>query len=533
MTQPYAVAETVIEQAGGIDPDSPGTASVGLGRAVDEILCRRPAVGLAVGVVRRGQDVALECRGFADLETGARADAATVFRIGSLTKLFTAIAVMQLVEAARLDLDAPAAGYLRAYRLLPVDPSWRPATIRQLLTHTAGIPEVVHLADLMHPDWGPLMTRPAEASVPVGEPVPSLARYYSGCLRITTQPGTVFQYTNHGFATLGQIVADVTGSTLERWFRMRIFEPLGMTDSSLVRSDRIAAHLATGHILGRGGPSSVRDREWVCRLGAGGVYATARDLGRFTAALLGGGANGHGRILQPETLATMLEPHFQPDPRLPGRGLGFVRGAARGHRIVGHDGVLPGFNAQLLVAPDDGVGVFALTNGSSGAHEWLALELDGLLRASVGAPEDRVRADVPHHPETWGALCGHYRLAPGSDLRGRIALAAGADVAIRGGRPVLRIRVPFPALLRGLPLHPDADDDPYAFRLDLSALGMTTAPVVFGLDASGGVAAAHVDLGGQLLTFVKQDGTRGDAWSAAALGALAVAGVVATTRRRA
>jgi hypothetical protein len=227
----------------------------------------------------------------------------------------------------------------------------------------------------------------------------------------------------------------------------------------------------------------------------------------------------------------MFEAHFRPDPRLPGRGLGFVRGDAGGHRIVGHEGVLPGFNSQLLVAPDDGVGVFALTNGSTGAHEWLAVELDGLLRSVVGVPKDAVRSDLPHHPETWRELCGRYRLAPGSDLRGRVALAGGAEVAIRGGRPVLRIRVPVPALLRGLPLHPDAEHDPYAFRLDLSALGMTTAPVVFGRDAAGGVAAAHVDLGGQPLTLLKRHGRRTSAWPAAALGAIAVAGAVATTRR--
>ena len=123
-------------------------------------------------------------------------------------------------------------------------------------------------------------------------------------------------------------------------------------------------------MLGRQGAKPVPDREWICA-GAGGVYSTPHDIGRFVAALLGGGANEHGRVLERATLATMFEPHYQPDPRVPGSGLGFFRADAGGHLVVGHDGLLPGFNSELLVAPDAGVGVFAFTNGASGAHVWL------------------------------------------------------------------------------------------------------------------------------------------------------------------
>ena len=100
-------------------------------------------------------------------------------------------------------------------------------------------------------------------------------------------------------------------------------------------------------------------------------------MARFVAALLGGGANEHGAVLEPATLATMFEPHYQPDPRLPGMGLGFFRGDAGGHRVVGHDGILPGFNSELLVAPDDGVGVIGL-------HERLARSLGGCRSSSGG-----------------------------------------------------------------------------------------------------------------------------------------------------
>jgi len=501
----------------------PELAELDLDRAVRELLHRRPAVGLALGVVRDGRMAFFHGHGLADIGANTPVTEDTVFRIASLTKLFTAIAVMQLCEGGLIDLDAPASDYLRAYHLIPARPSFRPATVRHLLTHTAGIPEVVHVSDLLHPGWGPFGQRPAELSVPVGERLPTLAEYYRGGLRVTVDPGTSFQYSNHSFATLGQIVEDVSGIPLTRYFRERLFDPLGMRDSDLVRSERVAAHLATGYALGGGGAEPVPDRDWICEA-AGGIYSTAHDMGSFVAALLGGGANGSGRVLEPATLATMFEPHLQPDPRVPGRGLGFFRAEAAGHRIVGHDGLLPGFNSELLVAPDDGVGVFAFTNGASGAQVWLGIELDRLLRQLLGVPDEAVRADVPQHPEIWSELCGRYQLPAGTDLRGRVAMGAGAQVFVHGGRLMARILPPVPVLLRGLPLHPDDRDDPYVFRLDLSMFGMPAVRIVFGRDVAG-APVVHVDLPGQPLSLYRQRPTNG----ARAVGIASLAVLVGAT----
>ena len=295
MTVAVRPAEAALSPAHGVEEPIP-VVDITLRCAIDEILNRRPAVGLALGVVRDGNVASFEGRGLADIPSKAPITEDTVFRIASVTKLFTAIAVMQLWEEGLVDLDAPANDYLRAYQLVPAKAGFPPATVRHLLTHTAGIPEVVHLSDLFHPGWGPFGARPAELSVAVGERLPSLSEYYAGGLRVAVEPGTAFQYTNHGFATLGQIVEDVTGVPRERYFRERLFEPLGMTDTDLVRTQRIVSHLATGYVLGRRGPQPVPDREWICRLGAGGIYSTSRDMARFVAALLGGGTNQHGRI---------------------------------------------------------------------------------------------------------------------------------------------------------------------------------------------------------------------------------------------
>ena len=199
--------------------------------------------------------------------------------------------------------------------------------------------------------------------------------------------------------------------------------------------------------MGGHGPTAVPDRDWICA-GAGGIYSTTRDLGRFVAALLGGGANEHGRVLESATLASMFQPHYQPDGRMPGMGLGFFLAEAGGHRLVLHDGILPGFNSELLVAPDDGIGVIGLTNGSSGAFAWLSIELGRLLRDVLGLPEEAPRSDVPHHPEVWAELCGRYVFPPRiSDLRQRLMLGFGADVLVRGGRLTVRLLTPGPCAL--------------------------------------------------------------------------------------
>lgn len=453
---------------------------------VRQILNRRPAVGLAVGVIRDRSLEVFYGHGVADIASNTPVTEDTVFRVGSLTKTFTAIAIMQLCEQGRIDLDAPAGDYLRAYSLVPAKAAFRPATVRHLLTHTAGVPELVHASGLLRPLFG--------ETVKAGQPVPSLAEYYRGGLRVVAEPGTRFRYTDHGFATLGQIVADVSGQPLDRYLREHVFEPLGMADTSLVRSELAQPRLANGYNLSAGGVKPVTDYE-VVTVGASAACSTPRDMARYVAALLSGGANQHGSVLKPATLATMFEPHYQPDPRIPGLGLAFWRGTAGGHPVIEHQGIVPGFTSQIFLAPGDGVGVMAFTNGARQAMMWLPAEAAGLLNCLLDVAGEAIRADVPHHPEIWASLCGWYYLpGPLTDARVRGAFGAGAEVFVRRGQLMLRALSPVPAMYRGFVLHPDDSNDPYAFRIDLSGTGTSTARVVFSREPAAGTTALHLDL---------------------------------------
>jgi CubicO group peptidase (beta-lactamase class C family) len=491
--------------------------------AVDGILNRHPAVGLAVGVVRDGRLTSFRGHGFADIASKTPVAEDTVFRIASITKTFTAIAVMQLWEQGSVDLDAPANDYLRSYRLIPSRASFRPATVRHLLTHTAGIPEVLHPADL-------LKMRDLGETVKLGRPVPSLAEYYRGGLRVRAEPGTRFMYTNHGFATLGQIVEDVSGSALGEYVRERIFDPLGMARTDLVRSERVAPHLATGYDLRSDGAEAVADYE-VITVGGGAVYSTPRDMARYLAALLGGGANEHGSMLEPETLATMFEPHYRPDPRIPGIGLAFFRADLGGHLAVEHDGILPGFDSQIFLAPADGIGVMAFANGARRGMHWLTPEAAGMLRELLAIPDDVIRTDLPQHPEMWGEVCGWYPLSAHPTDPARFAIGAGIEVLVRRGRLMLRALSPVPALYRGLPLYPDDEEDPYVFRIAIPWFGIGTTRVVFSREPGVGTTALHLDFAP--LSFRMQPAAKNPRpWVTGALGTAAAASAAAAVRRR-
>jgi CubicO group peptidase (beta-lactamase class C family) len=437
-----------------------------------------------VGVVRNGSLEWFYGHGLADIATNRRVAEDTVFRIASISKTFTAIAAMQLWERGLVDLDAPASEYLRGFRLIPAKAGFRPATLRHLLTHTSGIGELQRLSDLLRPTFG------SEAKT---GPAPSLAEYYRSGLRVEVDPGTRFAYTDHGFATLSQIVEDVSGEPFGGYLREHIFGPLGMEDSDVV-SKRVRPQLARGYVFRSGGLKAVVDREYVLA-GAGSIYSTTRDMARYVAALVGGGANEHGSVLESETLATMFEPHYQPDPRLPGIGLSFFRVKAGGHRLVEHGGILPGFSSQIFLAPDDGIGVIAFANVGSPAPLWLPFEMGALLGLLLGVPDAEVRSDIPQHPERWSDVCGWY--GPPAGLTGVRAMAmvgAGVEVVARRDRLTIRGLSPVPALLKGFQLHPDDENDPYVFRIDLSEFRLGSCRVAFSKKPETGTMGLTLDL---------------------------------------
>jgi CubicO group peptidase (beta-lactamase class C family) len=442
---------------------------------VAQVLDRWPCAGLAVAVITDGGLAWFHGHGLADVAAKTPMTEDTVFRIGSITKTFTAVAVMQLWEQGLVDLDTPANDYLRTVRLVPKKSNLSPATVRHLLTHTAGVGYLRQLSDLLQPGVGS-GDRAGRSGAP------PLAQYYRRGLPVEIEPGTKWVYSNHGFAALGQIVEDVSGQPLDRYLRDRIFDPLGMEHTDLIRSERVRPYLATGYVLRSHGLKPVADRE-VPTAGGGGMYSTTADIARYVAALLRTAAGEHGSVLRPETVATMFRPHFQPDPRVPGMGLAFELGQEADHRTVGKTGILSGFHSAIALAPEKGIGVivFSNTGGLDGRGVPTPLATM-LLRLLLGLSVDPIRIDIPPRPETWDEICGWYGLPPGpvTNLFVRALMGAGAEVVVQGGHLMLKPLTPIPAMRRGFRLYPDDPDDPWVFRIYFPEFGMESRVVFDG-----------------------------------------------------
>ena len=239
---------------------------------------------------------------------------------------------MQLREAGLIDLDAPAGKYLRAYRLILLT--------RDSVSHDSSSsdphgrdPGRPSLQDLLHFAWGPWDARAPIFSVPFGHPLPSLGSHYRDGLEVVADPGSAFAYSNPGFATLGQIVEDVSGVPLDRYLREHVFQPLNMADTDLLPHPGPRSPSCHRVHLGQQGPRPVPDRDWIGG-GGGGVYSTLRGSRRLRRGADARRRQRHGRVLKAETLAADVRaPARDLHRELPAMGLAFFRTDAGGHRI--------------------------------------------------------------------------------------------------------------------------------------------------------------------------------------------------------
>ncbi len=299
------------------------------------------------------------------------ATANTVYRVGSVSKLFTDIGVMQLVERGLIDLDAPVQRYLPSFR--PANPSGRSITLRQLMSHYSGLvrePPVGHYFD---------------------DTSPSLAATVASLNRTTLvyQPGTTPKYSNAAIATVGYVLEKRSGTSFARYLQRSVLAPMGLTSSAFELTPALRAHVPDALMW------TVHQRSFPAptfALGmapAGSMYATMPDLGRFISMLFASGLGSKGRVLRAATLDSMWRPQFAPAGAARGRGLGFGITSLDGARVVEHGGAIYGFATQLSAMPDEklGVAVSATKDGMNALTARIATEALRLMRAArAGAP---------------------------------------------------------------------------------------------------------------------------------------------------
>jgi len=300
--------------------------------------------GAAVAVVKDGQPLLVKGYGYSDEDkkTPARGDA-TLFRPGSISKLFTWTAVMQQVEQGKLDLDRDVNDYLD-FKIPAAYP--KPITLRNLMTHTPGFEEAFKnlILDTNHIEpLGPYLA----AHVPT--------RIYP--------PGEVPAYSNYGAALAGYIVQRVSGQPFAEYVDAHIFKPLGMTHSTFVQPlpTDLKPLMSDGYITASEPPHPF---EMIWEAPAGGLSTTAADLARFMMAHLQNGQYNGASILRPETAELMHAPQSGPHPALNKMALGFYENNLNGHRIIGHGGDTIYFHSQLGLILDSGAGLFVSYNSA-------------------------------------------------------------------------------------------------------------------------------------------------------------------------
>lgn len=303
----------------------------------------------------------------------------TVFRIGSVTKEFTAAAVLLLGERGKLSIDDP----LRKY--FPDFPRGGEVTLRHLLTHTSGIHNYTSLAD-----FGPISSRQ-------DRPAADMVKYIAGSKPLYEfNPGTGWSYSNSGYMLLGAMVEKVSGQRFEDFLEANILDPLDLRDTRIDDLAEIVPNRAEGYEKSKESPSGFSNASFIsmsAAAAAGAMRSTAADLLKWHQALLA------GKLLKPESLAMMTQPAPLKDGRLSslGRigvgasqtpaseyGFGIMMGQRNGRRTIGHGGSINGFNAWLNTFPDDQLTLVLLTN-TGGASNATAPKLVDAVFGTRGA----------------------------------------------------------------------------------------------------------------------------------------------------
>jgi len=306
-------------------------------------LRNRNIAGAVISVVKDGQVLFQKGYGFADVEDRKPVlPDQTLFRPGSISKLFTATAVMQLVEQGKLDLDRDVNDYLD-FTIPKTYPE--PVTLRQLLTHTGGFQETLKNLFVAHEnDIKPLRTY-------LVNEMP--ARIFP--------PGKIPSYSNYGFTLAGYIVERASGEKFERYIENHILKPLGMNHSTFDQPlpPQLAPQMSKGYLSASKEP---RDFEFVQVAPAGALTTTAADMTRFMLAFLQDGAFDGVSILKPETVRQMETRQFQFHPMLPGLGITFMEYLLDPVRIVAHGGDTVYFHSDMILVPEAHFGYFLSYN---------------------------------------------------------------------------------------------------------------------------------------------------------------------------
>ncbi|BAZ09025.1 beta-lactamase [Calothrix sp. NIES-4071] len=365
--QPTEPQETVPQAPSAPGLSNPQDFESFVDKVVNEEISTSHVPGAVISVVKDGKLFFAKGYGYANLDQKIPVVAdKTLFRVASLSKLFTATAAMQLYEQGKLDLNADVNKYLTDFKLENPYPS--PVTPARLMTHTDGTTQrLIGIA-----------AKEADKMKPLGE---YLSKYMPP---IIWEPGQLYSYSNHSIALLGYLVEKISGAPFIKYIDKNIFQPLNMRRSTFLQPPAapLANDLAVGYQYQNGKYQAV-PYLYLNIAPAAAMSTTATDMANFMIAHLLKGRYENSRILEPDTVQLMHETHFTKHPKLPGTGYSFRERLENDIRMIGHLGSLRGYSSSLSLMPDRNIGIFIATNSYSGIHgTFLTKFLDRYFPAS-------------------------------------------------------------------------------------------------------------------------------------------------------
>jgi D-alanyl-D-alanine carboxypeptidase len=395
-SSPRLVAQSTTSSRIAADADVQGAQRLFSAWLDGQMLDRR-LPGVAIGVVSDQDLVWATGFGFADVAAKTPMTPQTKFRMASHSKLFTATAVMQLREQGKLGLDDPVSKYLPWFTVKPADGDDPPITIEELLTHSSGLPREAgaHWTTFEFPTTDELR-----------ELMPARVVPYA--------PEVRWKYSNLAYSVAGMIVEAVSGQKWADYVHREIFQPLGMTASSV---DQNVSGLAAGY--GRRMPDNSRaTHPFIDARGmaaATGVTSTVEDMAKFASAQFRKGRRGGAQILSTGSLREMHRVRVLENNWTQGNAIGFAVRKAGDKIYVSHGGSYPGYQTNTMLWPDGKVAVIVLTNADDGNPAALATELMNTVGQAVATAAAKP-APSPTWDASWSRFAGLYR-GRGGDSR--------------------------------------------------------------------------------------------------------------------
>ncbi|MBI1917578.1 MAG: serine hydrolase [Planctomycetes bacterium] len=332
--------------------------------------------------------------GVADLKAKKPATAETVYRVGSVSKLFTDIAVMRLVEQGKLDLDAPVTKYLPEFK--PANPFDKAITLRQLMTHRSGLVRESPVGNYFDPTG------------------PSLAQTVASLnhTKLVYPPESRIKYSNAAIATVGYVLEKTQKRPFVSYLKETLLEPLGMRHSAFEATAELKKDLAAAVMWTYPGREFPAPTFELGMAPAGSMYSTILDLARFLRILFNDGMGSTERLLKKETLEAMWKPQFAKKGDKDGFGIGFHLEEFHDKRRIGHGGAIYGFATDLSALPDEKLGVVVVTSRdvANGLMTHIAdLALDHMLAVRQKKPLPKIERTAPIDRDEALRLTGHYR----------------------------------------------------------------------------------------------------------------------------